>query len=258
MTLSIIIPVYNAEKYIEACVRSLSPVGNSLGINPEDIEVILVDDGSKDNSGAICDRLTTEQFPFSCKAIHQPNQGVSVARNTGISHASGEWLWFIDADDYIEYTPSSADTPTDFSSHNFILTGFIWEENENSDKFDAKPNEIPYNLWRCMFKKNVIEDIHLTFTVGRKYAEDQEFIINYLLSLKHKNSKVLNNIYYHYTLREGSAMTRKNVKIKKITDLFIVNCMFAIHAILKGMIFKSWVLHELKRMTKALIVITFR
>ena len=80
MTLSAIIPVYNAAPYLEACVSSLRALSSLIGIG---MEIIMVDDGSTDDSGEMCDRLADQ-------VLHQPNQGVSVARNAGIGVAKGD------------------------------------------------------------------------------------------------------------------------------------------------------------------------
>ena len=91
---SIIVPVYNVEKYIERCVNSL------LNQTYKNYEIILVDDGAIDQSGIICDRL---QRKYSCiRTIHQNNLGVSAARNTGIRNARGEYIAFVDGDDFVD------------------------------------------------------------------------------------------------------------------------------------------------------------
>lgn len=92
--ISIIVPVYNTEGYIETCLESIRQQ------TIDDFECILVDDGSYDTSGAICDRYVLQDKRF--KVIHTENQGVSAARNTGIKIAKGEFLTFIDSDDYID------------------------------------------------------------------------------------------------------------------------------------------------------------
>lgn len=95
--LSIIIPVYNVERYLEQCLNSIV-VGNVnlLGM----LEVIVVDDGSPDRSGEIADRFAG-QYPC-VKVIHQKNAGVAAARNTGIRESKGEWLYFVDSDDWLQ------------------------------------------------------------------------------------------------------------------------------------------------------------
>ena len=90
---SIIIPVYNVEKYIEECITSC------LNQSYEEIEVIAIDDGSKDNSGKILDKITFKNKRL--KVIHEKNSGVSATRNKGINEASGDYITFVDADDYL-------------------------------------------------------------------------------------------------------------------------------------------------------------
>ena len=96
MILSIIIPVFNVEKYVEKCIRSCE----NQDIPKEDYEVIVVNDGSPDGSLAIVERLAKEYT--NIKVISQDNQGLSVARNTGLEAARGEYVWFVDSDDWIE------------------------------------------------------------------------------------------------------------------------------------------------------------
>lgn len=92
-TLSVIVPVYKAESYLRRCVDSI------LNQPYEPFELLLIDDGSPDGSGEICDRYA--QKDRRVHVIHQKNAGVSSARNAGLEHASGEWITFIDADDYL-------------------------------------------------------------------------------------------------------------------------------------------------------------
>lgn len=90
---SIIVPVYKAEKYIHQCIDSL------LAQTYRNIEVILVDDGSPDHCGKICDEYAAKDSRV--KVIHQQNGGVSAARNVGLANATGEWITFVDADDSV-------------------------------------------------------------------------------------------------------------------------------------------------------------
>ena len=91
--ISVIVPVYNVEKFIEKCINSI------LAQTYKDFELILVDDGSSDKSGEICDSFSA-QHP-NVHTIHQPNSGVSVARNNGIAAAKGEYIAFVDSDDTV-------------------------------------------------------------------------------------------------------------------------------------------------------------
>ena len=91
--LSIIVPVYNVEKYLTECITSL------IEKCDDSFEIILIDDGSTDNSGIICDEFKKKSSII--KVIHQENRGLSGARNTGIRHSTGEYLMFVDSDDYL-------------------------------------------------------------------------------------------------------------------------------------------------------------
>ena len=249
MTLSVIIPVYNAAPYLEACVSSLRALSSLIGIG---MEIIMVDDGSTDDSGEMCDRLADQ-------VLHQPNQGVSVARNAGIGIAKGDWLWFVDADDFVEPIDKSLidreDLLKQLDNADFVNLGFVWEENGKTDCFGAGEGEIPYNLWRCMFRRELVQKHKLRFTVGRKYAEDQEFIVRFLLSVHGCRVAAIPQIRYHYTLRPGSAMTRKGVKRKKVIDMLNVVLSMWACAISHGH-FPKWIWHETKRMLKCIYVIS--
>ena len=92
--ISVIVPVYNTEKYIEKCVMSI------LNQTYKNLEIILIDDGSTDNSPQICDSLAKKDNRIT--VIHQPNGGVSSARNIGLDNTHGDYITFVDSDDYIE------------------------------------------------------------------------------------------------------------------------------------------------------------
>lgn len=280
MKLSVIIPVYNAEAYLEKCVESVMAF-------PCEKEVILVEDGSKDHSSVICDEIRdgiTELRKYGIKdsaeikVIHQENKGVSAARNAGLDVATGDYVWFVDSDD-LAICPIMDDGLWMMGlvpETKLVIFGFVWEENGEAKSFGASKYEIPYNLWRCWFNRKAIEDARLRFTVGRKYAEDQEFILQFLLNCNinsgiteirnHGNTEVrkygiteaINEPLYYYTLRLGSAMTKKGVKGKKICDVAAVLLKFFWQAILHGMIGQKWVWREIKRMTKSLYVTIVR
>ena len=95
MKVSVVVPVYNVEQYLQQCVDSL------LKQTYKDIEIILVDDGSKDNSPAMCDDYS-QKYPDMIKTIHKANGGLGLARNTGMEYAKGEFVTFIDSDDYAD------------------------------------------------------------------------------------------------------------------------------------------------------------
>ena len=92
--ISIIVPVYKAEKHLSECIDSI------ISQTYENFELILIDDGSPDNSGKICDEYAEKDKRI--RAIHKENGGVSSARNTGLDNASGEYITFIDSDDFVD------------------------------------------------------------------------------------------------------------------------------------------------------------
>lgn len=248
--LSVVIPVYNVCSYLERCVGSVVAFCENSNI---DFEVILVDDGSKDGSSDVCDRLSSKDDRIS--VVHQINQGVSVSRNEGLARANGQWIWFVDSDDYVSSDAICLNLTDD---DNFVVTGFVWDENGDVKKYSASSGETPYNLWRCWFRKDLIDGYDLKFTVGRKYAEDQEFILRYLVYAKSQEKYLktyaITAPLYYYTIREGSAMTKKGVKGKMVNDIFKVLCSFMYLAIKNHLILSSWSLHEMKRLMKTIIV----
>ena len=94
--ISVVIPVYNVEKYLKRCVESV------VNQTYKNLEIILVDDGSPDECPQICDKLSKEDERI--KVIHKSNQGLGMARNTGIENATGKYICFFDSDDYVELT----------------------------------------------------------------------------------------------------------------------------------------------------------
>ena len=117
--ISVIVPIYNIEKYLLRCIRSLSSQTN------QNVEFILVDDGSTDHSGELVDHINDSRF----KIFHTSNRGLSAARNFGIKKASGDWIMFVDGDDYVS---------PDFCS--FLLTPFCVSVNVS----------LPITFWEAM------------------------------------------------------------------------------------------------------------
>lgn len=117
--ISVVIPVYNTEKHVERCIRSV------LAQKGDEKEIILVDDGSTDSSPALCDKFAIE-YPNIVRVIHKENEGVSVARNIGIEEAKGEFIAFIDSDDDLETGMFSAfdEAISKHSIVDIILTGY--------------------------------------------------------------------------------------------------------------------------------------
>ena len=148
--ISIVIPVYNVEKYLPQCLDSvLSQIYTNY-------EVILVDDGSPDRSGAICDAYAQKDSRF--RVIHQNNAGVSVARNNGIEQAAGEWVTFIDSDDWVEPHYLSNFRLDESNGIDLIIQGLEYYDHRDGHFFN------PWSFKDCVLKK---QDFRLGFAENR-------------------------------------------------------------------------------------------
>lgn len=208
--LSIIIPVYNVEKYLEACLNSI------LLQNNIDIEILLIDDGSNDKSGKICDNYA---FCYKeIKVLHQANKGVSTARNIGIKEATGEYILFIDADDMIS-TNSIYSLIKIAHEKNIDILSFGYQEIRNEmvpPQTEKSGNiEVAYQsftgihpfsfmVWAYLIKRSLIFRYDIHFSESIKCAEDQEFIIKCMLHSKIYAST--SEIFYFYRKRNDSLM----------------------------------------------------
>lgn len=216
MLFSIIIPIFNAEKYLRKTLDSV--LGNS-----GDYEVILVNDGSIDNSLKICEEYEKKYGIVKC--FTQDNRGVSSARNLGIENATGDYIIFVDSDDYIdEYMIKNLTNTVKGKEYVFLsygydviergktpLTNYIGREfkdvstiNDINNVFCkyAIENEIN-SVWNKVFKRDIIEKYNIKF--GRlKYGEDLCFVLDYL-SVADGNCLFVDDIYYHMNVNYASA-----------------------------------------------------
>lgn len=210
--LSIIIPVYNVEKYIRRCIEGI------YAQNYNDVEIILVDDGSKDSSGIICDALA--QKDNRIKVIHKENGGCSEARNVGISAATGKYICFIDSDD--EWFPGTLNKLLEKNNQEYDmviygaktvtsdgeLLGYerTKEEKSYNDLIEVKdflvnlkPEDRSWGLnyiWNRLYKANIIKDNNITFDTSINLGED--FVFNCEV-MKHISSlKVVDDMLYCY------------------------------------------------------------
>lgn len=211
--ISIIIPIYNAQSYIERCVKSIQ----SQCFN--NYEILLIDDGSTDDSAKKCDYLSLDDNRI--KTFHKSNGGVSSARNLGLDKASGNWILFCDADD--ELLPNSLQHFVDAITENidFIMADYIEEPYTklpeissshfsnllNSNKFLFKEYYGRYGgyIWNKIFKKEIIDKVHLRFDEGIYYNEDRLFIFQYLSYISH-DKHYINLPVYKYYKSSSSAM----------------------------------------------------
>ncbi len=221
--ISIIIPVYNAEN--EICKAIDSIINQTL----KDLQIILIDDGSKDNSLAICKEY--EKKDERIKVIHQDNAGVSVARNRGIDNAEGEYIGFVDSDDWIdpdmyenllyeaEKTKSDVvmcDAMTVYS--NGIKQPDTITQLKTSQilkKDDFTPNlllEMAGSVWRCIYKNNRYnaklntKNEQLQFSVGVKFSEDR--IFNIYAFGQANQIAYIKKAYYNRYVNKKSAVHR--------------------------------------------------
>lgn len=217
--LSIIIPIYNTEAYLPRCIDSI------LSQSFTDYELLLIDDGSIDNSGSICDKYAQQDNRI--KVFHKKNGGLCSARNTGLDHAQGEWIYFVDSDD--ELMPEGLRTLVDCISDDvdMVMGGYeqydldgnlIQTEQKHSIQTLSRRDSllvlfpehtIIYSylgyVWNRLFRKRIIQDHSLRFddTVGIK--EDTLFVTQYLCKSNGKTRFTTTPIY-KYIAHENSTM----------------------------------------------------
>ena len=205
--LSIIIPVYNAELYLCECIDSI------LSQDFSDFELLLIDDGSKDNSGDICDRYAEKDSRVS--VFHQENQGVCAARNKGLEYAHGEWIAFVDADDLLTHGALRVlHEATVGNDADIILAGakvtdgigknvrplYSYTPTTSSDVLNMLGHSA---LWGYLFKTSVIHKHDIKFIPGLAYSEDRVFCLN--IALYCNKIRVIADSVYIYRRNETSA-----------------------------------------------------
>ncbi|MBQ6415687.1 MAG: glycosyltransferase family 2 protein [Butyrivibrio sp.] len=227
---SIIIPVYQAAKYLERCVESCL---GQKGINADELEIILVDDGSTDGSSELADELERSGGNI-VKVIHTSNHGVSHARNLGIEKATGKYICFVDADDYVsesfiadllaaagcESATKNVDN-TDEISENCALDGYEPAIIDSTDAYLSGLSISGYqyiensilnrntHVWGKLFLLSAIRDNHITFKEGLTIGEDLLFLLDIaLLQGKKKTVKCTGTSGYVYVDNPEGAMKK--------------------------------------------------
>lgn len=213
---SIIVPVYNAEKYLDRCVRSI------LHQTYPSIEVILVDDGSTDDSLSICERYADE-YP-NVKIFHTENHGPSSARNFGIEQASGQYIQFADSDDYLELDMVEKMVEAKKTSQaDLVLCGFSSHVGDDCESFipdggfyDFSAFQKFLSYWtfnfisasQCgkLFERNVILNNKIRCPVGVFYAEDCSFCLEYISYCE--SFFVIPLALYHYNVDTPDSLTK--------------------------------------------------
>lgn len=217
MKLSIILPVYNVEKYIERCIMSVE----NQDISKDDYEIIVVDDGTKDRSAEIAESMN-EKFG-NIKIVHKPNGGLSSARNKGLEYATGEYVWFIDSDDYIEENVLKMLTSKIYEDRLDLLmfnVYDVWPDKEMAGfDVDEQPDrilsgmeyikgyDIGKSAWCFIVKREILTDNNLFFTEGIIH-EDYEFTLRLYEHVERMTFTPMR--VYNYLHREGSITTTVN------------------------------------------------
>ena len=245
---SIIVPVYNAEKYLERCVNSLK--NQTL----KDIEIILVDDSSTDASLQMCNQMAEEDARI--KVIHKVNEGAGLARNAALGIANGEYAGFVDSDDFVE--PDMFETLYNKAvcyGSDLVLSGVLFVDgnmfSQKGDKEiktyfesdthfeteeaikklrmgivgslpeDADDSKYGMSIWKNLFKLEIIKKNNLVFQSEREiYSEDALFMIDYISHIKKATG--ISDAFYNYC-RNGESVSKSYKKDRFEKSLAFVN-----------------------------------
>lgn len=227
---SIIVPVYNAEEYLKRCINSLK--NQTL----EDIEIILVDDSSTDSSLEICNKMAIEDSRI--KVIHKVNEGAGYARNEALKISTGEYIGFLDSDDFVERDMFKTlyDKAVQYDS-DLVMSGVLFVDGnmfskegelrrkiyfENDTHFDTKKDlqklrmgivgatpedtddsKYGMSIWKNLFKTEIIKNNNITFNSEREMlSEDALFMIDYISCIDKATG--INEAFYNYCRNEDS------------------------------------------------------
>lgn len=228
MFLSVIIPVYNVELYISRCIDSV--IEQELN---NEIELLLVDDGSKDSSGKICDEYARNYSWI--KVFHISNGGVGNARNFGLMHASGEYITFIDSDDFLDkgiyteifnlhkeynadvYVFGYKDYPQNEMSKSHILKqDYCNSLSTLSEKYlEMKQDYLMFSVFNKVFRRSICNDIY--FNTEVHYFEDYLFALTCLNKVK--SLCTIDKAAYNYVHHEGEHLGGKYTKPEIIVNV---------------------------------------
>jgi len=233
--LSVIIPVYNVEDYLAQCIDS---VLNQIYLGG--LEIILVDDGSTDNSPYICDLYAAKDRRI--KVIHKKNEGTSVARNAGIDAATGDYIAFLDADDFWIETSIHDLMKIASETRADVLIGNAIKYYDADDEYGPYPNNLKFipdhkttrdkllyilnpgnrfqwHIWKCIFRADLIKYNRIYFKEGLLF-QDAEWLPRVLS--KAEKIEIVDKIFVCYRVRPNSNMTDAYKTIKRHRDLLKV------------------------------------
>ena len=228
---TVIVPAYNMEKYLARCLDSL------LAQSYTDLEILVIDDGSKDRTYEIAERYAGKDGRI--KAFHKENGGVSSARNLGIEKAAGEYILFMDPDDLIEADSvevlvrsmeSGADLVScqysrwtddgqQLEDYNFITGKKSLQSDEDMIRFildELLDYHVGYEVWNKLFKKAIIRENNIKFSEKCKIGEDLAFNIKYLMNITEVDN--ISEKCMRYNIRGDSAMGRLTDLSRKIEE----------------------------------------
>lgn len=198
---SIIVPVYKAEKYLNRCIDSI------LAQTFTDWELLLIDDGSPDRSGDICDEYAKKDIRI--RVFHKKNGGVSSARNLGLYNVQGEYVTFVDSDDWIDVNTLNV-CFSQIEIYDLDILQFSYTRNErklgNVLDFEShvctlkdyiNEKKLLLCVWGTIFSVDVIKQNHIRFNEKMKLAEDQLFVLS-CMELSKRIMRIPNILYYYY------------------------------------------------------------
>lgn len=229
IVLSMIIPIYNVERYLEKCLDTC------LKQLYQSYEIICVNDGSTDQSGSILNRYA-KRYPDIIRVFHTKNNGVSMARNIGLENAKGKFVWFIDPDDYIE-EDILPDIIKYLDNIDLLMLPYLEvtdngkvcnrEHGPNASEVVTRSDFKKYavdnsinRVWKYVVLRSILIDNNILFGEGIVRSEDRAF--TFFLKYKIQNYSIYDKVAYYYRLSEHSA-TRGMIKDDKYNKCMIDN-----------------------------------
>lgn len=239
MKYSVIIPIYNAEKTLRRCLDSLLPQLNN------DIEVLLINDGSSDNSAKICKEYVAKSPCF--KYFEQENTGVSAARNLGIDKAIGDYIAFIDSDDYVsQHMFIKMDQVLAVYDYDYVVFPIVSTDGKNEIKevqipLDTKSPDELFPMVSDMitkkringpvskiYKRKILNDHRIRFPVGCSISEDRAFNIAYTLHIS--SMRVLDSSFYNAVTSGEESLSRTIRSVEELAYHFGIEEEYLNHA----------------------------
>lgn len=216
--ISVIVPVYNTEQYLHRCIDSI------LAQTFTDFELLLIDDGSKDSSGKICDEYAAKDSRV--RVFHKENGGVSSARNLGLDNAQGDWISFVDSDDWIK--PNYLECMITLSDADLVISSFEiidniekWDnhiENRTYHKKELKEFVSQYiytatlcSPWCKLFKKKLVNTLRFNHCIS--FAEDTIFVFEYLCNTN--IVQCIENYGYQYQRGGNESLSIKRYSVEQ-------------------------------------------